>query len=202
MQISFEIILCACVCISSQAIVTQKGSVSASSVHISMRICTKTSVLKLFLFQVSWSWAGVKKFWEEEVFENVELTPPMWRTTLSYDLTSDVLLKPAVLLSQCSLKLRLFIKSVSVRRLYFPSVKYCYEINTRASNSVFRKGRGLWGQRWVNFNDKTKNCLENSFTGIYSSRIRLQEGEEWNQAEEKNERLLINDEAYCRGEVV
>ena len=41
-----------------------------------------------------------------------------------------------------------------------------------------------------------------AITGIYSSRIRLQEGEEKNQAEEKNERLLINDEAYCRGEVV
>ena len=35
----------------------QEGSVTASCVHISMRICTKTSVLKLFLFQVSWSWA-------------------------------------------------------------------------------------------------------------------------------------------------
>ena len=43
---------------------------------------------------------------------------------------------------------------------------------------------------------------EGGSTGIYSSRIRLREGEEKNQAEEKNERLLINDEAYCRGEVV
>ena len=31
-------------------------------------------------------------------------------------------------------------------------------------------------------------------TGIYSTRIRLQEGEEKIQAEEKNERLLINDD--------
>ena len=31
-------------------------------------------------------------------------------------------------------------------------------------------------------------------TGIYSTRIRLQEGEEKVQAEEKNERLLMNDD--------
>ena len=31
-------------------------------------------------------------------------------------------------------------------------------------------------------------------TGIYSTRIRLQEGEEKIKAEEKNERLLINDD--------
>ena len=32
------------------------------------------------------------------------------------------------------------------------------------------------------------------FTGIYSTRIRLQECEEKVQAEEKNERLLMNDD--------
>jgi len=31
-------------------------------------------------------------------------------------------------------------------------------------------------------------------TGIYSTRIRLQEGEEKIQATEKNERLLVNDD--------
>ena len=50
-EICFEIILCACVCILAQAIVTQEGSVAASSVHISMRISTKISVLKFFPFR-------------------------------------------------------------------------------------------------------------------------------------------------------
>ena len=37
-------------------------------------------------------------------------------------------------------------------------------------------------------------------TGIYSTRIRLQEGEEKIQAEEKNERLLINDDNLSASE--
>ena len=67
MQISVEIILCACVCISAQAIVTQEGSVTGFSVHISMRICTKTLVLKLFPFQVSESVAKVDRNTDEDV---------------------------------------------------------------------------------------------------------------------------------------
>ena len=41
-EICFEIILCACVCISSHARVTQEGSVTTSSIHIIIRIKSKT----------------------------------------------------------------------------------------------------------------------------------------------------------------
>ena len=62
-------------CISSQARVTPEGSIKLHIMCISLRICTKTSFLKLFSFQlVSWSRAGVKNYWEDEVSENVKLS--------------------------------------------------------------------------------------------------------------------------------
>ena len=74
-QICFKIILCAYVCISSQARVTPEGSIKLHIMCISLRICTETSFLKLFSFQlVSWSRAGVKNYWEDEVSENVKLS--------------------------------------------------------------------------------------------------------------------------------
>ena len=52
-EICFEIILCACVCISSYARVTQEGSVTTSSIHSIIRIESKTKVLiSLFSIQV------------------------------------------------------------------------------------------------------------------------------------------------------
>ena len=50
-EICFEIILCACICISSNARVTQEDSVTTSSIHIIIRIESKTQVLKL-LFSI------------------------------------------------------------------------------------------------------------------------------------------------------
>ena len=53
-EICFEIILCACVCISSYARITQEGSViTTSSIHSIIRIESKTKVLiSLFSIQV------------------------------------------------------------------------------------------------------------------------------------------------------
>ena len=54
-----------------------------------MRTCTKTSVLKLFSFQVSWNTS-----WCEEIKRGGSV----WKSGVQSSLTSDVLLKPAVLL--------------------------------------------------------------------------------------------------------
>ena len=84
-QICFKIILCAYVCISSQARVTPEGSIKLHIMCISLRICTETSFLKLFSFQlVSWSRAGVKNYWEDEVSENVKLSTCHVLQLLSY----------------------------------------------------------------------------------------------------------------------
>ena len=90
MQISFEIILCACVCISSQAIVTQEGSVTGFSVHISMRICTKTLVLKLFPFQVSESVAKVDRNTDEDVQGYDEISVNENDYQIDYEVEEDI----------------------------------------------------------------------------------------------------------------